>query len=75
MKCKVCGVAEREQRLIRYNVSLGDRLIVIDHVPAEVCPHCGETSLQPDVVDRLQQTAWQQRPPSRVIETPVYEFV
>ena len=67
-------MGDRQQRLIRYNVSLGDQLVVIDHVPAEVCQHCGEISFRPDVVDRLQQTAWQQRPPSRVIETPVYEF-
>jgi HTH-type transcriptional regulator / antitoxin MqsA len=72
--CDVCGRAERQGRLIRYSYSQGDRLIVVDHVPAEVCPNCGEVSLQPDVVQRLQETVWQQRAPVRVIETPVYEF-
>ncbi|MBI3209510.1 MAG: type II toxin-antitoxin system MqsA family antitoxin [Candidatus Solibacter usitatus] len=74
MTCEVCGRAERERRLIRYSFSQGDHLTVVDHVPAEVCPNCGEVSLSPDVVERLQQTVWQQRAPARLIETPVYEF-
>ena len=64
MTCEVCGVGER----------IGDSVIVIDHVPVIVCDHCGETSFRPDVVDNLQKTVWQNSAPSRVIETPVYEF-
>ena len=74
MTCDVCGRAERQHRQIRYSFSQGDRLIVVDHVPAGVCPNCGEVSLQPDVVERLQEIVWQHRAPSRLIETPVYEF-
>lgn len=74
MKCEVCGRAERENRMIRYSFSDGDRLVVVDHVPAEICPNCGEVSLSPDVVERLQQTVWHGRAPTRVLETPVYEY-
>jgi YgiT-type zinc finger domain-containing protein len=73
MRCEVCGVAEREEKLIRYTLSLPDKLIVVDHVPASVCPHCGETSLRPEIVERLQHTIWS-RSPDRFVETPVYEF-
>lgn len=73
MKCEACGIGEREDRLVRYTLSIGDRLAVVEHVPAEVCGHCGETSLNPDVVERLQQTIWS-RSPDRVVETSVYEF-
>ena len=74
MICEVCGVGTRRDQLIRYSLSIGEGLIVIDHVPAIVCDHCGEISLRPEVVDSLQRTIWQKRPPARVIETPVYEF-
>ena len=74
MICEVCGVGERRDQLIRYSLSIGDGLVVIDHVPATVCDHCGETSLRPDIVDSLQRTIWQRRAPTPVIETPVYEF-
>lgn len=59
MKCEICGRAERQNRLIRHNLSQGDQLVVVDHVPAEVCPDCGEVSLRPDVVEKLQETVWQ----------------
>ena len=74
MRCEVCGKGERRDKLIRYNLSIRDRLVVVDHVPASVCDRCGETTLSPEVVDRLQTTVSASRTPDRVIETPVYEF-
>jgi len=74
MKCEVCGTGERREKLIRYSLDMEDRLVVVEHVPASVCDHCGETTLSPEVVERLQHTIWQPRPPVRVLETPVYEF-
>ena len=74
MNCDVCAIGERGAKLIRYNLPTADGLILVDHVPAEVCDRCGEVTLSPDVVERLQRTVWQRQPPTRVIETPVYEF-
>ncbi len=74
MSCEVCGIGKRCPQLIRYSLSITDRLILVDHVPAEVCDRCGEVTLSPEVVERLQQTVWQHDPPARVVETPVYEF-
>lgn len=74
MLCEVCGIGTRQQRLIRHSLSVGDSLVVVEHVPAEVCSHCGETTLRPEVVDSLQKTVWRSQTPKRVVETPVYEF-
>ena len=52
-----------------------NRLLVIDHVPAEVCSNCGEISFTPNVVERLQKPAYGNCQPSKGIETNVYEFV
>jgi YgiT-type zinc finger domain-containing protein len=75
MSCDVCAVGERRPQLIRYSLSVADELILVDHVPAEVCDRCGEVTLSPGVVERLQQTVWRHEPPARFIETPLYEFV
>jgi YgiT-type zinc finger domain-containing protein len=74
MKCDVCGKAEREHRLIQYHFPQGEQLVVVDNVPADVCPNCGEVSLSPETVQRLQETVWDRRGPSRLVETRVYEF-
>jgi len=46
-----CTAGERRPQLIRYSLSMADRLILVDHVPAEVCDRCGEVTLSPDVVN------------------------
>ena len=75
MSCEVCGIGERRETVIRYSLSVGDKLVIVENVPASVCERCGETTLRPEVVERLQETIWQGRTPVRVLETPVYEFV
>ena len=45
MSCDVCAVGERRFQLIRYSLSMDDRLILVDHVPADVCDRCGEITL------------------------------
>ncbi|MFB3924345.1 MAG: type II toxin-antitoxin system MqsA family antitoxin [Terriglobia bacterium] len=74
MNCEVCGKGVRRDKLIRYSLSIRDRLVVVDNVPASVCDRCGETTLSPEVVERLQKTVTETRTPDRMIEIPVYEF-
>jgi YgiT-type zinc finger domain-containing protein len=59
---------------VTYTVQLGDRFVVIEHVPAKVCSQCGERLYSPDTVERLQRTAWEQRTPSRILQTLVFDF-
>jgi HTH-type transcriptional regulator / antitoxin MqsA len=74
MSCDVCAIGERRPQLIQFSLPLADRLILVDHVPAEVCDRCGEVTLSPGVVERLQQTVLRHEPPARFVATPVYEF-
>jgi YgiT-type zinc finger domain-containing protein len=74
MTCDVRGAGERKLQEIRYTLTIGERLVVVDRVPAEVCDRCGEISLAPAVVERLQHAVWKERP-SKMVETEVYEFV
>ena len=62
-----------EQR-VTYTLEVQGKFIIIEHVPARVCVETGERFFSPATVERLQQTIWEQRRSTRVIETPVYEF-
>ena len=35
---------------------------------------CGERLYSPDTVERLQDTVWGRRAPSRMLQTPVFDF-
>jgi YgiT-type zinc finger domain-containing protein len=63
-----------EERLVTYTQEIGGRFIVIEHVPARVCHETGEQLFSPDIVTKIQTIVRSQMKPSRVIQTPVYEF-
>lgn len=74
--CAVCGSATEPDRG-RLTLWLGERLVVIEDVPARVCRGCGETYYEDDILGRVEklQGASSERPePLRVVEAPVYAW-
>ena len=62
------------EKKVTYILGLEDNFIIIENVPARTCLETGERFFSPETVERLQQIAWEQQEPRRVIETPVFEF-
>lgn len=73
MKCTVEGCpGEYEKRKIVHTVRHQGQVIVIDHVPAEVCSVCGDVLLKPQTVRRIETLL---RTPTRPASTvPLYEY-
>ena len=65
-------VGEYEQREVVHTVHQGNRIIVIDHVPAEVCTICGDVLFTPDTVEQIELLRCAAQPPIRTV--PLYEF-
>jgi len=59
---------------VNYLMEEDGKLIIFEKVPARVNPKTGEQLLSSKTVQRLKEMIKEHRPPSRVIETPVYEF-
>jgi YgiT-type zinc finger domain-containing protein len=73
-RCSVCGAALSVQT-ITYTQTVGENVFVVEHVPAQVCPQCGETYLSPDTADTLQEIGKQGAyKPKRTVEVPVFDF-
>ena len=71
------GEARKEafvEQKVTYVLEQGGRVVIVEHVPARVCVETGERFFAPDIVERIQQIVWEQRKPTRVVETPVFEF-
>jgi len=55
MRCSIeCCPGEYEEGLIAHTVRHDGQLIVIDHVPAQVCCECGDVLLSPDTIRRIE---------------------
>ena len=64
-----------EEQKVTYVLEQHGKVLIIENVPARVCRETGERLFSPETVERLQHIVWEQRTPSRIIETPVFEFV
>lgn len=47
-------------------------LVVIEHVPVEVCDLCGDVLLRPETLRHLEALRHTARPPGRTV--PLYEY-
>ena len=55
-----------------HTVRHNGQVIVIDHVPADVCSVCGDALLEPDTVRRIERLLDEKRKPAMTV--PLYEF-
>lgn len=73
MRCSVCR-GEIEERLIRYIQELGDRVMIIENVPAEVCGQCGEKLLRPEIAFKIEKLVKDAPAPHKKTEVAVYDL-
>jgi YgiT-type zinc finger domain-containing protein len=52
-RCAICGKAGLLERHVTRSYGRGAALLVIEHVPVHVCPHCGESYLSADTLHEL----------------------
>ncbi len=62
------------EKTVTYVLELEGKLIIIENVPARVCLETGEKYFSPETVEKIQETIWSKKKPSRILETPVFEF-
>ena len=59
---------------VNYVMEEDGELVIIEKVPARVNPETGEQLLSSKTLQRLREMIKERKNPTRVIETPVYEF-
>jgi YgiT-type zinc finger domain-containing protein len=73
MKCTIQGCpGEYEARTVVHTVRHHGEVVVIDHVPAEVCAVCGDVLLTPETVRRIETLLRNDPAPARTV--PLLEF-
>jgi hypothetical protein len=59
---------------VTYTLEIEGRFIIVEHVPARVSLKTGERDFSPQIAERLLRIVWEGKSPSRVIETPVFQY-
>lgn len=63
------------ERRVTYTLELDGKFYIVENVPARVDEETGEQFFSPSTVERLQEMILGHAAPSKVIETPVYEYL
>lgn len=71
--CYFCR-GELKKEKIRHVHRWGERIIVFDHVPAEVCQQCGEVYLSPEILEVIDRLTLEEQKPERFIRVPVFSL-
>lgn len=73
MNCNIKGcTGEYEEKAITHTVRRRGQVIVIDHVPAQVCPVCGDVLLSPEAVRHIEELLKKTSHPDGTV--PLYEY-
>jgi len=73
MKCSIADCpGEYEQKEVVRAIQQGDRIIVVEHIPAEVCDMCGDVLFTPETIERLEILRRTTTPSQRSV--PLYKF-
>ena len=73
MNCSIQGCpGEYENKEVTHTVRHKGKIVVIDHVPAEVCSICGDVLLRPETVRHIEALLRTSTAPSRTV--PLYEY-
>jgi YgiT-type zinc finger domain-containing protein len=72
MRCSIVDCpGEYKQRKVVRAIRQGDRIIVVEHIPAEVCNVCGDVLFTPETIERLEALQTTAQP---VRTVPLYTF-
>jgi hypothetical protein len=62
------------ERRVTYVLELNGKFHIVENVPARVDEETGEQFFSPSTVERLQRMILEHAEPSKVVETPVYDY-
>jgi len=72
-KCYFCG-GEIIKKKIRHIHQWGDKIVIFEDIPAEVCKQCGEVYFAPNIVETMDKGTMQAEKSKESIRVPVISF-
>lgn len=79
MRCGTCNYAQVKMTTTTIEEWDGNELVVIEDVPVERCPQCGEEYFAPQVLRELESLMAQRRfstslQPAAILQVPVFKY-
>ena len=54
-KCHVCGSTEAREDFVNEVFAIGDRRVLVEHIPAQICGRCGEATFSRATTEKVRR--------------------
>ena len=71
-KCHVCGSTAARQEFVNEVFTIYDRRVLVEHVPAQVCERCGETTFSRATTEKVRKLVHGEGRPVRTVYMDVF---
>jgi len=75
MVCDICSKKGAEVRYVTRSYGKGANLLIIENVPAVVCPNCGESYLTAETLHEIERIKLHRKNLAKARSVSVAEFV
>ncbi len=73
-KCQVCGHTAAKSEFVSEVFTLGSRRVLVEHIPAQVCEHCGEGTFSRETTETIRRLVHEAQQPIRTEPLDVFEM-
>lgn len=74
LHCSVCDSDSVTVEFVNEVFDIGGTLIVVEHIPANVCATCGDITYSRETTENIRHLVHGDRMPARLTELAVYEY-
>lgn len=74
LKCEICGGREFRQEEVEEVFHVGERYVLVEHIPATVCAQCGEMTFSAATAEDIRKMLNEGRRASRKTEMDVFAY-
>ena len=71
-KCHVCGHTAAKSEFVSEVFTIENRRVLVEHIPAQVCGHCGEGTFARETTEKIRQLVHDAQRPIRTEPLDVF---
>ena len=71
-KCHVCGHTAAKSDFVSEVFTVGGRRVLVEHIPAQVCAHCGEATFSRATTEAIRRLVHGNNQPARTVSLDVF---
>lgn len=70
-KCHVCGATAAKNEFVSEVFTIGNRRVLVEHIPAQVCERCGEATVSRETTEMIRGLVHDAQP-SKTVSLDVF---